>query len=153
MDIDGRNTRAFDTIVEKINTKILSWKFIHLSPSARLILINFILCSMVAHILAVYLLPKKTKKRINSTLLKFWWSSTTEKRPIYWKKRSVLEQHKHYGGVGLKNTGYQNISILANQAWRIYNTSSSLIKQLYMAKYKRDPLSTGYENIKSPNAS
>lgn len=83
MGIDGRNTRAFDAIVEKINTKILSWKLIHLSPSTRPILINSILCSMASHILAIYLLPKKTERRIDSTLLKFWWSSKDDKKPNY----------------------------------------------------------------------
>ena len=50
MDIDGRNTKTLDIVVDRINSKILSWKFMHLSPSARLILINTILCTMASHI-------------------------------------------------------------------------------------------------------
>ena len=131
MDIDGRNTKALDSVIDRINSKILSWKFIHLSPSARLILINTILCTMASHIMAIYLLPKRISKRIDSTLLKYWWTPTAEKRPIYWRKRSVLELHKTGGGIGLKNTGSQNMALLAKQAWRIYNSKNSIISQLY----------------------
>ena len=83
IQVDGRNTSAFQPIVTNIQEKIHSWKFIHLSPAARLILINIVLCSMVSHILSIYLLPTKTSKQIDSTLLKFWWTSSMDRRPVY----------------------------------------------------------------------
>lgn len=53
MDVDGRASSKFSTIVEKINNKISSWKFSNLSPSGKLILINSVLIAMASHVLSV----------------------------------------------------------------------------------------------------
>ena len=46
-----------------------------------------------------------------------------------------------------------NKALLVSQAWRIYNSKSSLIKNLYLAKYKTDPLTTGISNRIPSNSS
>lgn len=87
-------------------------------------------------------------------MLKFWWSSSFEKTPVYWRKREILEQHKSQGGLSLRNISITNKALLFNQAWRIHKTKDSLIHQLYRAKYKKkDPLQLATENEKPKKCS
>ena len=153
MEIDGRSSASFNEITTKTVNKILSWKFSRLSPSAKYILINTILTSLASHIISIYLLPRKITKKISSTLLRFWWSSSMEKRPIYWRKKEVLEKHKHQGGLGFRNIEKVNKALLFNQAWRIYQNKGSLINQVFTAKYKKDPLQMAIDNEAPPSCS
>lgn len=109
---------------------------------------NTILASLAAHIIAIYLLPVKVEKRITSTLLRFWWSSSHDKKPIYWRKRSVLEKHKEEGGLSLHNITNMNNSLLVKLAWRVHQNESSIIQKLYKDKYHNDPLFAALSNTK-----
>lgn len=82
MEVDGRSSKVFKSIITKTAEKILSWKFSNLSQTGKLILINTILCSLASNIISIYLLPKKITRTITSMLLKFWWSSSMDKTPI-----------------------------------------------------------------------
>lgn len=145
-DINGAKLTKFAGLVEKVNNRIASWKFINLSPPGKLILINAILSALSSHILAIYKIPKAITKKIDSTLLRFWWSTNKEKKPIYWRKRTILEKHKFEGGLSLRNMEAANDSLLINQAWRIHHSKNSVIHRLYQAKYKTDPLTAGIKN-------
>lgn len=46
---------------------------------------------------------EKSSKNISSSLLRYWWNSSNGRKPIYWRKREVLEEQKHNGGMGMKN--------------------------------------------------
>ncbi|XP_048503164.1 uncharacterized protein LOC125498892 [Beta vulgaris subsp. vulgaris] len=153
MEIDGRSSASFNEITTKTVNKILSWKFSRLSPAAKLILINTILTSLASHIVSIYLLPRKITKKLSSTLLKFWWSSSMEKKPIYWRKKEVLENHKQQGGLGFRNIEKVNKALLFNQAWRIHQKKGSLINQVFTAKYRKDPLQMAIDDEAPSNCS
>lgn len=140
MEVDGRNTTPLNDIISRIRQKISTWKFMHISPAGKLILINTILASLAAHIISIYLLPVKVKKKVTSFLPRYWRSTSQERKPIYWRKRTLLEKHKEEGGLSMRNIRNMNISLLAKQAWRIDQNKSSIIHKIYQAKYHNDPL-------------
>ena len=148
MEVDGRSTTQFNAILSKVVDKITSWKFINLSQAGKLILINTILTSLASHILSIYILPAKISRQLSSTLLKFWWSSSSDKKPIYWRSRDVLEQHKSNGGLSFRNIQITNKALIFNQAWRIHNSKESLVYQVFKAKYKKDPIQLVMDNEK-----
>lgn len=59
--------------------------------------------AMVAHVLSVHLMPKVVHIKISSLIIKIRWSSTLEKRPIYWRSIKLLESLKEDGGLGFKD--------------------------------------------------
>ncbi|KMT09185.1 hypothetical protein BVRB_6g132880 [Beta vulgaris subsp. vulgaris] len=146
MEVDGRTTSAFNNVIAKVGERIASWKFSNLSPSGRLILVNTILISLASNIISTYLIPQKITRKITSLLLKFWWGSSMDKTPIYWRKRSLIEKHKYQGGLSFRNITHTNKAHLFNQAWRIHKNKDSLIHQLYVAKYKKDPIQLAIDN-------
>ncbi|XP_010687249.1 uncharacterized protein LOC104901378 [Beta vulgaris subsp. vulgaris] len=153
MEVDGRTTSVFNDITTKTAYKILTWKFSTLSQAGKLILINTILTALASSIISIYLLPVKTTRNITSLLLKFWWSSSMEKKPIYWRKRELLEKHKFLGGLSFRNVAHVNKALLFNQAWRIHKNKGSLIHKLYTAKYKKDPIQMVMDNEEPKNGS
>ena len=106
-------------------------------------MINSILVAITAHILALYLLPKKILGKISSLCLKFFWAGVKDKRPIYLKKREVLERHKAEGGLGLRNALKLNQAMVIKQAWRIHNNMNTLISRLIIGRYGGSPIERG----------
>ncbi|XP_021857984.2 uncharacterized protein [Spinacia oleracea] len=146
MDVDGRSSAKFQSIVDRINEKIGSWKFARTSQPGKLLLINSILVAMASHILSIYSCPSLIAKKINSNLLKFWWATSSSRKPIYWRKKELLYHHKGEGGVGIKEIGTLNLALLARQSWRMYSNPRLLASKLFKGKYGGDPISLGYRD-------
>ncbi|XP_056688409.1 uncharacterized protein [Spinacia oleracea] len=140
VEIDGRSSKAFQPLVDKIHKKTLSWKHLSLSQAGRLVLINGILAALSSNVLAVFKVPKKTSDQINATLMRYWWMGSANNRGICWTKRTILELPKGLGGVGLRNVETYNKAFLAKQAFRIHNTPSLLISRVMKAAYKNSPV-------------
>ncbi|XP_021844939.1 uncharacterized protein [Spinacia oleracea] len=145
MDVDGRTTSVFMDLTHKISQKLCSWQLSKLSQAGKLILINGILVAMASHVLSIYMMPKYVLKRINSLLLRFFWSSSMSSRPIYWRKADVIQQHKADGGLGVRNIENLNKALLFKQAWRMHSNPSSLMAQIFSSKYQ----SSWFENSKN----
>lgn len=70
---------------EKLGKTISSSQFSSLSQAGKLLLKNSILIAFASHVMATDMIPKKILRQATSAILKFWWSSSMEKKPIYWK--------------------------------------------------------------------
>ncbi|KAL2944642.1 hypothetical protein RDABS01_032989, partial [Bienertia sinuspersici] len=88
MDVDGRTTVCFTGIHDRFLKCISSWKYSCLSIFGRCILINNVLMALAAHIMSVYLFPKKILNRINSTILKLYRSG--EKKKVGWDSETLI---------------------------------------------------------------
>ncbi|KAL2929319.1 hypothetical protein RDABS01_034730 [Bienertia sinuspersici] len=153
MDVDGRNSACFKGIHDKVMRCISSWKFSYLAITGRCILINSVLMALAAHIMAVYLLPKKILNKINSTILRFLWRGNKEGKPIYWRSQTLLEQKKHEGGMGLRNIDSLNQALLFRQVWRINKKPDSLVGRILTQKYGGNPLQAARWNRMPTNTS
>ncbi|KAL2939182.1 hypothetical protein RDABS01_023732, partial [Bienertia sinuspersici] len=153
MDVDGRNSACFKGIHDKVMRCISSWKFSCLAITGRCILINSVLMALAAHIMAVYLLPKKILNKINSTILRFLWRGNKEGKPIYWRSQTLLEQKKHEGGMGLRNIDSLNQALLFRQVWRINKKPDSLVGRILTQKYGGNPLQVARWNRMPTNTS
>ncbi|KAL2945519.1 hypothetical protein RDABS01_006277 [Bienertia sinuspersici] len=142
MEVDRRNTSTFNQIHDRVLQCISSWKYSCLNPAARSILINSILVALAAHIMSIYLLPQKGLKRIDSTIIKFYWGGNNQTKPIYWKSRDTLELRKEEGGLGLRNLTSLNQALLFRQ-------TSRAIRH----RYGGDPLAIARHEAKIRNAS
>ncbi|XP_056698571.1 uncharacterized protein [Spinacia oleracea] len=140
VEIDGRSSKDFQPLVDKIHKKTLSWKHLSLSQAVRLVLINAILAALSSNVLAVFKVPKKITVQINAALMRYWWMGSANNRGIRWTKRTILELPKGLGGVGLRNVETYNKASLAKQAFRIQNTPSLLISRVMKAAYKNSPV-------------
>lgn len=97
VEVDGRSTQAYHSLVDKIHRKITTWKHLTLSPASMAILINDILAALCADVLSVFLVPKSVVQKMGSLAMQFWWKGSSDKRGVCWVKRSKLETPKGMG--------------------------------------------------------
>lgn len=140
MDVDGRSSTKFDYLVERVSKKISLWKFSCLSQGGKLILMNSIIIAMASHVMALYLVPKGVLKRISSLFTKFFWASSMEKTPVYWRARTLLEKHTSEGGLSLRNVEKLNVALVGKQAWSIHNNPHCLVGRVVTGKYRYSPI-------------
>ncbi|XP_010674016.1 uncharacterized protein LOC104890294 [Beta vulgaris subsp. vulgaris] len=140
VEVNGRSSRQFLPLVEKVENRLSSWHHLSLSIAGRMLLINSVLSMLSLNILSVFLIPKTIADRLNSIFARFLWAGTREAKPIYWKSKDTLELPKGSGGLGIRNVHLFNKALLAKQATRIHNSPQLLISRVYCAKYKNTPV-------------
>lgn len=91
VEVDGRSSKDFQPLIEKIQKKITSWKHLALSLAGKIILINSILATLSVNVLSVFMLPKNIANKMYSMLMQFWWKIKKDNKGICWTKRTVLE--------------------------------------------------------------
>lgn len=140
IEVDGRSSRKFLPLVEKVEKRVSSWHHLALSHAERVILINSILSMLSLNILSVFLIPKSIADKLNSVFSRFLWGGSRETKPIFWKSKNVLELPKGAGGLGIRNVHLFNKALLAKQAYRIHTSNQTLISQIICSKYKGSPV-------------
>ncbi|XP_048493149.1 uncharacterized protein LOC125493701 [Beta vulgaris subsp. vulgaris] len=152
IEVNGRSSRMFLPLVEKVEKRLSSWHNLSLSLAGRVILINSVLSMLSLNILSVFLIPKLTADKLNSIFARFLWAGSRATKPIFWKGRTSLELPKGSGGLGIRNVHLFNKALLAKQAVRIHHASNSLIAQVYHAKYKTSPVNFSLNKFKLSRA-
>lgn len=140
IEVDGRSSSKFQYLTEKLQKKIGDWKRLTLSHAGRALFINAILASMCQHVLSVFLLPKKTADSISKLFASFLWENNSERKPVFWRSRGIIELPKGMGGMGIRNVRAFNMALLANQVLRIHERKDTLVFKLLISKYKQSPV-------------
>ncbi|XP_021866236.1 uncharacterized protein [Spinacia oleracea] len=146
MDVDGRSSQKFEFLIDRIAKKLSSWKFISISQAGKIILVNSIIVAMASHVMSLFLIPRGSLSRITSLFTKFIWSTSMDRKPIYWRSRALLEKHKEQGGLGVHNIKNLNTALVCKQAWRIQNNPQSLVARILLGKYKKSPILIAQNN-------
>lgn len=122
----GRSkVQSLQWLKDKILRKIQGWKGALLNHAGKEVLIKAVLQAIPAYAMAIIKFPKTFCNQISSKIAQFWWRGKKE-RGIHWKKWSSLTMRKEEGGMGFKDLEIMNQSLLAKQAWRIYQDPSAL---------------------------
>ena len=79
--------------------------------------------------------PDSLLSDIQSMMTKFWWGDGDKGRPIHWISWDKLCKQKEDGGMGFRQLRAFNLALLTKQAWRIATQPSSLLDQVFKAKY------------------
>ena len=88
------------------------------------------------YILSVFLLPLELCTELKRMMNSFWWGKyqSTEKG-IHWLEWGKMCKSKFLGGLGFKKIHESNLALLGKQGWRLINYPSSLVAQIYKARY------------------
>ncbi|KAL9671942.1 hypothetical protein QQ045_009516 [Rhodiola kirilowii] len=128
-------TLNFAGLIDKFCNKMEGWKAKNLSSGGKEILIKSVLQALPQYAMNCFQFPDDTIQKMHSAIRRFWWSSSTSKKPIHWVKAQALIRDKDMGGLDFKDLKCINLAFLAKQAWRIYNQPDLLISKIYKAKY------------------
>ena len=66
----------------------------------------------------------------------FWWGrNQKERKGMNWAAWDILCLPKSEGGLAFKNLHHHNVSLIAEQAWRLLSRPQSLVARIFEEKY------------------
>ncbi|XP_042972903.1 uncharacterized protein LOC122304700 [Carya illinoinensis] len=133
--VGRQKTKAFTSIVDRIKSKMASWKTKVLSQGGKEILLKSVLQSIPTYSMGIFKLPKSIIRILNRLLQSFWWGQTDSKSKVHWLSWQTMGKPKDQGGMGFRDFEFFNLALLAKQGWRIIQDPTSLAAQVLKAKY------------------
>ncbi|KAL0657902.1 hypothetical protein Bca4012_078487 [Brassica carinata] len=130
-----RKKDLFTIIVDRIRVNAASWSSRHPSSAGKLVMLKSVLSAVPSHAMTCFLLPISLCIRIQSTLTRFWWDSSPEKKKMCMVAWSKLTKPKVLGGLGIRDIQAFNTALLAKQAWRIITKPDCLLAWVLKGKY------------------
>ena len=106
-------------LINKIVSRIFSWKSRYLSYAGRLVLVKAILFSIQVFWATHFFLPNKVLKEIDTKLRNFFWSggeANLNKAKVAWEE--VCKPYEE-GGLGIKASKEWNKAAMARHLWTI----------------------------------
>lgn len=132
----GRRKRdLFTSIVDRIRQRASNWSTRFLSRAGKLTMLKSVLTAIPTYAMSCFQLPMSLCKRIQSTLTRFWWDDTTDKRKMCWVAWDKLTKPKASGGLGLRDIQIFNQALLGKVAWRILTVPNCLLARVLTGKY------------------
>ena len=129
---DHMNKRsAWKPVIQKIQSRLASWKAKILSRAGRLTLIKSVLNSLPLYYMSMFKMPKAITMEIISIQRKFFWSgANNEKSGCPTIKWSDIELPKDMGGLGVGYIMHKNLTLLFKWWWRFSEADNSLWKRI-----------------------
>lgn len=127
MDFTMRKGSIFGRILERVGSKLASWKAPLLAFPSRLILAKHVLLTIPNYLFSEL-------NQIKSVASHFLWGGEHGKG-IVCRRWEVCCLPKSKGGLGLRDLGCLNQALLAKVAWRILKNPDSLIAKVLTGKY------------------
>ncbi|KAE8655416.1 hypothetical protein F3Y22_tig00117027pilonHSYRG00012 [Hibiscus syriacus] len=126
-------------IVEKVRSRLQSWKGNLLSFGGRITLIKSVLVNLPVYYMSLFSMPKSIADMINKCISSFLWNVKAD-RGIHWIKWDMVCGPKSHGGLGFFDVKVRNRALLNKWIWRFSEDTESLWKKIIVAKYNYDPL-------------
>jgi len=136
--LKGRPKKSdFNFIIEKMQTRLASWKNKLLNRPDRLALASSILSSIPTYYMQINRLPQSICDDIDQTSRHFIWKGANDKgvHLVGWNK---IAKPKQIGGLGLRTTREANIC-LGKLVWDLIQNNNKLWVNVFMKKYSAGP--------------
>ncbi|KAL0411880.1 UNVERIFIED_CONTAM: putative mitochondrial protein [Sesamum latifolium] len=124
----------FDTIRDRVWSRITGWNEKFLSQAGKEVLIKSVIQAISTYAMGCFKLPITLLNEIQGMVSKFWWSNKGN-RKIHWLKWQKLCTSKLNGGVGFRQLSLFNKAMLAKQLWRLLKRPDSLLGKVLRARY------------------
>lgn len=118
--VGGRPDRrvTWEPVIKKFQNRLSSWRRKTVSFGGRLCLINSVLSALPLFFLSFFKLPACVERVCKGIMRNFLWGGDGELQKIAWVKWSKVCLPKEVGGLGIKDLGLFNRSLLGKWWWR-----------------------------------
>ncbi|XP_058725827.1 uncharacterized mitochondrial protein AtMg00310-like [Vicia villosa] len=132
-----RKVSMWNEVIEYVRKRLKKWRGRFLSMGGRVTLLNSILNAVPIYSLSFYRAPKIVLNEIRRIQRKFLWGGVEGGRCINWVSWSKACKSKVDGGLGIRDVGCMNISLLMKWKWRILTKDSATWKELLKHRYNK----------------
>ncbi|GJW54869.1 RNA-directed DNA polymerase, eukaryota [Tanacetum coccineum] len=117
---------SWNEVVQKVTTKLSSWKTKALSVGGRLALIKYVLGAIPTYYMSFFKVLEGILSHVEGLRNKFFLGDDVDDRKITWVCWRKVMAHKNQGGLGVDSLFALNIALLFKWIWRFLSSSSSL---------------------------
>ncbi|GJR45106.1 RNA-directed DNA polymerase, eukaryota [Tanacetum coccineum] len=121
-----KRTSSWDVVVNKVTSKLSSWKAKTLSVGGRLTLIKSVLGAIPTYYMSLFKAPEGVIKRLESIRNSFFIGADLGEKKMTWVSWRKTLAHKDRGGLGIHSLYALNHALLFKWIWRFKASHSSL---------------------------
>lgn len=118
------NQSPFNTIIDKINSRIIGWKAKVLSQAAHSTLIRSVLTSIPTYWMSSFQLPKNTCAQIDARLRDFFWGFSDSNCHLDPKAWDSICKPKSSGGLSFRRAHDLNKALVSKLGWLIASNAN-----------------------------
>nr|GEY20162.1 RNA-directed DNA polymerase, eukaryota [Tanacetum cinerariifolium] len=126
---------SWDVVINKVTSKISTWKAKSLSVGGRLTLIKSVLGAIPTYYMSLFKAPKGVLKRLESIHNSFFLGADLDERKITWVSWRKAMSQKNHGGLGVHSLYALNHALIFKWIWSFKSAHSGLwlnvIKVIY----------------------
>jgi hypothetical protein len=113
-------------MVDGIRRRLRGWRSRYVSLGGRIVLINSVLNSIPIFYLSFLKLPVVVLKKLIRIQREFLWGGVKGGRKVSWVKWSEVCRPKCQGGLGVRDVGKVNLSLLIKWRWKLLQSDDAV---------------------------
>lgn len=130
-----------------MNHRLQGWKASLFSQACRATLIQSVLHSNPVYTMSVFQLPKKDIRKMESTMIDFFWGFKHEGKRMNLLCKDRLLSSKVDGVLDFRHLSLVNEALLSKHGWQWVHETSSLTSAWVLNKYKVPNMEFQFCNI------
>jgi len=124
---DPRKLKFWQPLLDRIKSRLSSWKSKNLSFGGRLVLFKSVLSSLSIYLFSFFKTPACIISSIESFFNCFIWGGSEEVRKISWINWDTVYSKKENGGLGVQRSREFNLALLGKWCWRMRDEKRSFV--------------------------
>jgi hypothetical protein len=130
-----RRCATWDPLIEHLRRRLRSWGNKHVSLGGRIVLINSVLNAIPIFYLSFMKIPATVLKKIVRIQREFLWGGLRGGGKVCWVSWKEVCKPRNQGGLGVRDVGKVNLSLLIKWRWRLIQKDNAFWKEFLCAKY------------------
>jgi hypothetical protein len=114
-----RRASTWEPMMECLRKRLRGWRKRYVSLGGRIVLLNSVLNSIPSFYLSSLKVPVVVLNRITRIQREFLWGGVKGGRSISWVKWKEVCKPKSQGGLGVRDVGKVNLSLLIKWRWKL----------------------------------
>jgi hypothetical protein len=135
----GRSpVRTFKYLINRMWQRMSGCSDRPLSRAGAETFLKSIIQAIPTYVMSCFQLPISTCDSMRQAIANQWWGTKDGKKKLHWRSWEWLSTPKNLGGLGFRDLGLFNQSMLGRQCWRLLTDPSSLCARVLKGRYFPD---------------